>query len=148
MLSLQTNSNTQDWTARRMYHLLHRGARTLCRPGRLTFIAVLLFTSGAWVLLYGQGTSGFTKVNTSPVTTTSFTSGTLLNGATYNVEVTAVNAAGESGPSTIVSGTVPTSGTHTFTLSWTASTGAVSYNVYDQVVTIPNPPGAPTLVIN
>lgn len=128
--------------------MLQDRLRPLCRPGRIAFIAVLLLTSGTYRLLYAAGDPGYTKVNASPISGTAFTSQTLINGATYNVEITAVNAAGESGPSTILTGTVPPSGTHTFTVNWLASTGATSYNVYDQVVTIPNPPGVPQLTIN
>lgn len=109
---------------------------------------ILLLGVGSIRALYAQATSGFTKVNTAAITGTTFTSGTLVDGSLYNVEVTAVNAAGESGPSTIVSGQIPATGTHTFTLTWTVSAGATSYNVYDQLVTVPNPPGAPQLTIN
>jgi hypothetical protein len=113
-------------------------------------LAVLLWllVFGSFRKLYAQATTGFTKINTSPVTTTTFTTGTLTDGVAVSFEVTAVNSAGESGPSNIVSGVVPATGTHTATLTWTASAGATSYNVYDQIVTIPNPPAALNLVIN
>lgn len=113
-----------------------------------TVLGILLVFGPRPDKVFAQATAGFTKVNASPVSGTSFTSSTLVNGAAYNVEVTAVNAAGESGPSNILTGTVPASGTHTFTLSWQASAGAVSYNIYDQVVTAANPPVATSLTIN
>lgn len=117
--------------------------------GIAAFALVLLLVGvGSIFKLYAQATTGYTKVNSAPITGTTFTSGTLVNGGFYNVEITAVNQAGESGPSTIVSGSVPPTGTHTFTVSWTPSSGATSYNVYDQLVAIPNPPGAPQLTIN
>ena len=72
---------------------------------------------------------------------TSFTNTGLTNGTTYFYVVTAVNASGESGNSTQVSatpqGVVPapptgvtaTPGNAQVSLSWTASSGATSYNV-------------------
>ena len=128
--------------------LLQDRNRALRGFGIISFVALLLFFSGFWRLVFAQATPGFTKVNTLPITTTSFTSGNLVDGGFYNVQVTAVNQAGESGPSTTVSGMVPATGTHTFTITWTASATATSYNVYDQLVTTPNPPGAPELTIN
>lgn len=122
--------------------------------GTSLFILVLLLVGiGNVRQIYAQATAGFTKVNTTPVSGTSFTSPTVINGAVYNVEVTAVNVAGESVPSVIVSGQAPASGTHAFILSWTAPTNCTlanpcTYNVYDQVVTVPNPPGAPSLIFN
>jgi hypothetical protein len=99
--------------------------------------------------LYAQATTGYTKVNTTAITGTTFTSGTLTDGVAYNVEVTALNSAGvESGPSNILTGVVPATGTHTFTVTWTAGTGDVTYNVYDQVVAAANPPVAGSLTIN
>lgn len=102
--------------------------------------------------LWAQATTGYTSIGTS--TTTSFTTAALVNGASYNFEVTAVNAAGESTPSNIVTVAVPATGSHTATLTWTAPatdathSAAVSYNIYDQVVTVPNRVGALTVVVN
>jgi len=72
--------------------------------------------------------------------TTSFTNTGLTNGTTYFYVVTAVNASGESGNSTQVSATPQappqpptglsaTPGNGQVSLSWTASSGATSYNV-------------------
>lgn len=98
--------------------------------------------------IWAQATAGYTKVNTAPTTATTFTTGTLANGTVLNFEITAVNAAGESGPSNIITLAIPATGTHMVTLNWIASTGATSYNVYDQQVLIANPPGALSGVVN
>lgn len=120
------------------------------RIGKAAFVLVLLYcTLGSVFRLYAQATAGYTKVNATPIAGTSFTSGTLTNGVAYNVEVTALNSAGiESGPSNILTGIVPATGTHTFTITWTPGTGDVTYNVYDQVVASANPPVAGSLTIN
>nr|WP_238323125.1 glycoside hydrolase family 6 protein [Gorillibacterium massiliense] len=84
----------------------------------------------------------YTTVATG-VTTTSYTNTGLTNGTTYYYVVSAVNSAGESSNSTQVSATpvsgvtVPTAptgltataGNAQVALSWTASSGATSYNV-------------------
>jgi hypothetical protein len=120
----------------------------------ITIFASLIFylTLGNPFKLWAQATNGFTKIGTVAAGgTNSFTTPTLVDGTSVNFEVTAVNAAGESVASSIVSAVVPATGTHTATISWTpAATGsaATSFNIYDQVVTIPNQPGAVTVTIN
>jgi len=87
-----------------------------------------------------SGGEGTTPIKTG-VTTTSFTDSTVTNGTTYYYEVTAVNVNGESGRSNEASATpqvvippVPTltatGGNTQALLSWTASNGAASYNIY------------------
>ena len=89
-----------------------------------------------------QGGEGSTAYKTG-LTSTSFTDTGLINGTTYYYQVTAVNSAGESGKSSEVSATpastsVPasptnltaTAGNAQVALTWTASSGATSYNIY------------------
>jgi hypothetical protein len=118
--------------------------------GITCFALVLLYlvVGNPWKL-FAQATSGYTKVNTAPISGTTFTSPTLTDGVAYNVEITALNSAGvESAPSNILTGVVPATGTHTFTVAWTAGTNDVTYNVYDQVVAAANPPVATSITIN
>ena len=100
-----------------------------------------VYYSQSTPLTIGAGTNG-TKVpsTTSPLSLTGLTSG-----ATYYFLVTAVNAAGESGaqtnPKSITLSAAPqppasptgvsaVAGDSQVTVSWTASTGATSYNIY------------------
>jgi fibronectin type 3 domain-containing protein len=75
------------------------------------------------------------------VTSASYTNTGLTNGTTYYYKITAVNSSGASGYSneasatplavpTAPAGLVATAGNTQVGLSWTASTGATSYNVY------------------
>ena len=93
-----------------------------------------------------QGTTGYTKVGT--VTGLTFTDTTVADGSVYNYEVTASNAAGESGPSNIITVTIPASGTHSVAASWSASTGATSYSVYRFLVQVPAAPSGFQAVVN
>jgi len=89
-----------------------------------------------------EGSQG-TLIGSSP--TASYTDGTVVNGTTYYYEVTAVNPAGEgpastqSAPATpAVPVTLPaaptavnvTAANAQVTVTWTAATGATSYNIY------------------
>jgi fibronectin type 3 domain-containing protein len=88
-------------------------------------------------------TSGSGYQTVGSATTTSFTNTGLTNGTTYYYVVTAVDSAGESGPSSQASATptVPaqpppaptgltaTSGNAQVNLTWNASTGATSYHI-------------------
>lgn len=102
--------------------------------------------------IFAQADSGYTLVGT--VSTTSFTDSSVVNGKTYQYEVTAFNLGGESGPlkGNVVS--IPSSGTHSTTSSWNASVvdaqhaAATGYKVYRTEITIPNPPGAVSTVVN
>jgi fibronectin type 3 domain-containing protein len=95
--------------------------------------------------LYAQGApAGFTKLTT--VTTTTYTDSTCANQTTCYYYVTAVDSAGHEsagapcGTTQLCFGgnqavaVMPSSGTHTVAVSWTASTTTgVSYNVYRAV---------------
>jgi hypothetical protein len=88
-----------------------------------------------------SGGEGATPIATG-ITTTSYPDTGLTNGQEYFYEVAAVNSAGTSAMSNEASATpeapappaptglTATAGTASVSLSWTASTGATSYNVY------------------
>lgn len=90
---------------------------------------------------FAQGPSSFTKVGS--VSTTSFVDSSVTSGQVLEYAVTATNAAGESGPSNIVTATTPTTAvSHSNTLVWNASVGATGYNVYRFLVQVPAAPGS------
>jgi alpha-amylase len=92
--------------------------------------------------------SGYAKINTAAVTGTSYSDTTVSPSTQYFYEVTAVNSAGESGMSASASSTTPASGgggtlpavpagvnataasSTQVNVTWTAASGATSYNVY------------------
>jgi xyloglucan-specific exo-beta-1,4-glucanase len=95
--------------------------------------------------IYRSTTAGQQGSSVGTSTSASFVDTTAVNGTTYLYEVTAVNAGGEGQPSTQSSGVSPTAPvtlppaptgvTATLsggqaTVTWTAVTGATSYNVY------------------
>jgi fibronectin type 3 domain-containing protein len=92
--------------------------------------------------IYRSTSTGGETLYKSAVTTTSFTDTSLTNGTTYYYQITAVNSAGESARSSEVSAvataaalTIPTGLTATgsnaqVALSWTATPGTASYNIY------------------
>lgn len=112
---------------------------------RVLFVILALSLSAM-----AQASPGFTKINTSPITGTNFTDAACANLNTCFYQVTTVDANGfESGPATCattaicvggntVIATMPSSGTHTVAVSWTASTTpSVTYNVYRHVGPLP-----------
>ena len=97
--------------------------------------------------VYQGTTAGITKITGTKVgtniTTSTFTVTGLANGTTYYFLVTAVNSAGESSESVVKSATPSATpppvaplnvrgavGVGKATISWDASTGATSYNIY------------------
>ena len=95
--------------------------------------------------IYESTTSGGAYTYVGTTTNTDYTVTGLTNGTPYYFVVTAVNSAGESGysntanatPSTATSkpsapaNLVATAGNARVSLTWNASTGATSYNIYD-----------------
>ena len=139
---LTATQNILTWT-------YSSGSQVPTAPGNLVAMASGTTIGLSWSAATGatsynvyRGTSaggeGTTAYETG-VTGTSFSDTGLSPGSTYYYFVTAVNGAGESGHSSETSATtVPTapgnlvataSGT-TIGLSWSAATGATSYNVY------------------
>jgi fibronectin type 3 domain-containing protein len=98
-------------------------------------------------VLYAQAApAGFTKITTTAATATTYTDSTCANQTTCYYFVTAVDAAGHESPGAACGTTqlcfggnqgvaiMPSSGTHTVAVSWTASTSTVTgYNVYRAV---------------
>ena len=65
------------------------------------------------------------------VTSAAYTDTTCPDGSTCYYPVTAVNSTGtESLPSNVAKDVMPTSGSHSVSLSWNASAGASSYRIY------------------
>lgn len=102
-------------------------------------LAIALVILGG--LAQAQAASGFTKLTN--VSTTTYTDSTCANQTTCYYQVTAVDSLGHESPASLCGtsqlcfGTnqavavMPSSGTHTVSLSWTASsTTSVTYNVY------------------
>jgi hypothetical protein len=149
LFSHKTQSNKENSSNKDVSGVLRTRTRTLCGFGSIIFALLILYLTGPVGYVLGQGSSGYTKVNTSIITASTFTTPTLTDGVAYNFEVTGVNSAGvESGPSNIVTAIVPATGTHTATITWTPGSNDVTFNVYAQVVASANPPSAVQVVIN
>ena len=111
--------------------------------------AVLLLSAVVMLISVAQAQAappGFTKLTTTSATATSYTDAACANQTTCYYFLTAVDAAGHESPGAPCAGTqlcfagnqavaiMPSSGTHTVTLGWTASTSTVTgYNVYKAV---------------
>lgn len=100
-------------------------------------------------LAHAQAASGFTKIK-SGLTTTTYTDNTCPNLSSCYYQVTASDSLGAESQPSACSATVlcvggnqvvaqmPSSGTHTVTLNWTASTTTgVTYNVYQHIGPLP-----------
>ena len=91
------------------------------------------------------------KVGSVNFGTNTFTDSTIVDGQTYTYQVTSANSAGESTPATSSAASVPATGTHTATITWTPPTtgGApTSYNVYRFLVQTPGAVGSVGVTIN
>lgn len=85
----------------------------------------------------------------SGITGTTYVDSTTPNGSINYYVVVAVNATGQYSTCTPIAGpeTIPGSGVHTVSLSWTASTtSGVTYSVFRAVA--PNPPTSLTATVN
>jgi hypothetical protein len=121
----------------------------LTKRAATVLLALLLLYALVGNPLRGQVPSGYTKINTAPITGTTYTDSTCLDATNCTYVATAVNSSGvESQPSAASNvASIPTSGTHTVSLAWTASaTPGVTYNLYR--IESPLPPGAPTAAVN
>jgi hypothetical protein len=111
-------------------------------------LLLLIFMLSFSLVVVAQAPGGFTKI--ANVTAVSYTDATCPNQVTCYYVVTAVDAQGfESQPSSCKTGqlcvngneavaAMPSSGTHTVAVAWTASpTAGVSYNVYQHVGPFP-----------
>lgn len=111
--------------------------------------ALLLSIAAVMLISVAQAQAappGFVKLTTTAATATSYTDSTCANQTTCYYFLTAVDSAGHESPGAPCAGTqlcfggnqavaiMPSSGTHTVTLGWTASTSTVvGYAVYKAV---------------
>lgn len=102
------------------------------------FIGLLFLILPAISAAQGPAPAGFTKLATG-ISATSFTDTSCPDGTTCYYYVTAVDSIGaESVLSNEAQGSVPSTGTHSVSLTWTASaTTGVTYNVYQHVGPLP-----------
>jgi hypothetical protein len=123
---------------------------------RLLFISLILFCAGA----FAQAPAGYTKIastNGLSQIDTAVTAGQIFNYTVTTVVTAADGTVIESAPSNIITAVIPTvvdglcgiGITHCVDLAWVASaTTGVTYNVYRQLVTSPNPPGVLTKTVH
>jgi hypothetical protein len=104
---------------------------------RMLVIIALFFLSGVYAV--SQTTQAQCIIDTaspsvqltSGISTTTYTDSTPVDNTTYAYIVTANDYAGFSCSNLLLSITIPTTGTHTVALSWTASTtSGVTYSVF------------------
>lgn len=123
---------------------------------RMKFLAHACAVALVYILLFAGGgnaqgaPTGYTKLNTAPITGTTFNDSTCSTlGKVCSYVVSAVNNAGvEAFDPTPVTVTVTASATapYSVTLNWNASsTAGVTYNAYGTSV---NPPGGLAAVVN
>ncbi len=129
-------------------------AGVVATPGNTQVTISWTAVSGAtsYNLYYSSTTANVTTTMGTKITgvTNPYVQTGLTNGTTYNYIVTAVNSIGESAPSSVVpaapTATAPTvpaaptgvtavGGTGQVTVTWTAVTGATSYNIYYSTTT-------------
>lgn len=111
------------------------------RVGRLLLVVLLFYCTFG----FAQAPTGYTKIASTNGLSEIDTA--VASGQVFNYVVTATNAAGESGPSNVVTAIIPsTTALHSVALSWTAPAvdashgAATAYNVYRELVVLPNPP--------
>jgi hypothetical protein len=118
-------------------------ANVTATPGNAQVALTWRASNGAtsYNIYRGTASGAETQVATG-ITTTTYTDSSVTNGTPYFYEVTAVNSIGESSKSAEVTATpqlslvaaptglTATPGNGKVTLSWTASTGAATYNIY------------------
>ncbi|HEY7424670.1 MAG TPA: fibronectin type III domain-containing protein, partial [Gemmataceae bacterium] len=116
------------------------GLTATAGPGQVALSWTASSGAASYNIYRGTSSGGETKI-ASGVTTTAYSDSGLSAGTTYFYEVTAVNSVGESGLSNEASATTPSvpaaptnltasANPAQVALSWTASSGAPSYNIY------------------
>ena len=83
----------------------------------------------------------------SGISATTYTDATAVDGATYGYVVTATDMAGNACSNVVGNVTIPSTGTHTVLLNWTASPGSgVTYAVFRAA--LPTPPSSLAATVN
>lgn len=121
---------------------------------KLWTLVLLLLAAGS---LWGQASSGFTKI--ASTASTSYIDSTCPDQTTCYYQVTAVDSTGHESQAAVCAtnqlcfstneavAQMPSSGTHTVTVNWTASTTSnVTYNVYQHLG--PVSPGPVSATVN
>jgi hypothetical protein len=88
------------------------------------------FNANAQAAIAAPPGNGWVQLTTG-LTTTTYVDSTCVDGTTCYYAVAAVDQFGTAVDTTYVTGAIPATGTHTVTLSWTASvTPGVTYSVF------------------